>query len=72
MKTREDGWDCVPEFKEAVNCIEQLNESIYEIKNCVRSSSTADLKNLMLENLRRAIEILEYIDEDIEFETIYE
>lgn len=72
MKTREDGWDCVPEFKEAVDCIEQLNESIKEIKNCVRSSSTADLKNLMLENLRTAIVILEYIDEDIEFETICE
>ncbi len=72
MKTRQEGWECVPEFKEAVYCIEELKESIYEINNCVRSSSTADLKNLMLENLRRAIEILEYIDEDIEFETIYE
>jgi len=72
MKTRHDDWGCVPEFKEAVDCIEELKESIYEINECVRSSSTADLKNLMLENLRMAIEILEYIDEDIEFETIYE
>lgn len=72
MKTRHDGWECVSEFKEAVNCIDQLNECIYEIKNCVRASSIADLKNLMLQNLKEAIEILEYIDEDIEYETIYE
>jgi hypothetical protein len=72
MKTRHDGWECVPELKEAVNCIDQLNECIYEIKHCVRASSTADLKNLMLQNLREAIELLECIDEDIEYETIYE
>lgn len=69
MKTTHEGWECVPEFQEAVNCIEQLNESIYEIKHCVRVSSTKDLKNLMLQNLREAIELLEYINEDIEYET---
>ena len=72
MKTSYEGWECVPEFEEAVECIEKLNQSMYEIKNCTRYSSTADLKNVMLQNLREAIELLEYIDEDIEYETRYE
>ncbi len=72
MKTRHDGWECVPEFQEAVNCIDSISECIYEIKHCERSSSTANLKESMLNMLRSAIELLECIDEDIEYETIYE
>tara|TARA_R110000822_G_scaffold2180_8_gene10607 strand:+ start:146 stop:373 length:228 start_codon:yes stop_codon:yes gene_type:complete len=72
MKTREDGWDCVPEFKEAVDCIDSISDCIYEISHCERKSSTADLKEEMIRHLKDAIRFLEYIDEDIEYETIYD
>jgi hypothetical protein len=72
MRTRHDGWGCVPEFQEAVDCIEIISHEIYEIKNCERSSSTANLKESMLNMLRSAIEYLEDIDADIEYETIYD
>jgi len=72
MKTRHDDWGCVPEFQEAVDCIDSISESIYEIKHCERSSSTANLKEEMIRHLKDAIRFLEYIDEDIEYETIYD
>ena len=35
IKTTTDGWDCVPELKECVEEIENVNNIIYEINNCV-------------------------------------
>ena len=36
IKTFEDGWDCLPELKEVVKTIEELDHYMYEINNCVR------------------------------------
>tara|TARA_Y100000592_G_scaffold49026_1_gene77580 strand:+ start:204 stop:440 length:237 start_codon:yes stop_codon:yes gene_type:complete len=70
IKTIEDGWDCVPELKECVAEIDNVNSIIYEINNCVRQTDlytiVEELKN-MAYNLT---EKLEAIDEDQEFETV--
>jgi vacuolar-type H+-ATPase subunit E/Vma4 len=72
IKTIEDGWDCVPELKECVAEIDNVNSIIYEINNCVRQTDlytiVEELKN-MVYNLT---EKLEAIDEDQEFETVNE
>ena len=72
IKTIEDGWDCVPELKECVAEIDNVNSIIYEINNCVRQTDlytiVEELKN-MAYNLT---EKLEAIDEDQEFETVDE
>ena len=36
IETFEDGWDCLPELKEVVETIEELDTYKYEINNCVR------------------------------------
>jgi len=67
--TDEDGWDCVPELKEAVEIIEEMGNDIYEIKNCVRSSNIYDIVNRMIDTMQEAIEELETIDLDNEWIT---
>jgi len=72
-KTEEDGWDCVPELKEAVDYIEECSSDIYEIKNCVRNSRLSDLIENIKNNLQYAIDELDGIsDPDEEFETVDE
>ena len=72
IKTIEDGWDCVPELKEVISEIENVDGIVYEINNCVRQTDlytiVEELKN-MAYNLT---EKLEAIDEDQEFETVDE
>ena len=36
VETIEDGWDCEPKLKEAVEIYENVGHHIYEINNCVR------------------------------------
>ena len=67
--TDEDGWDCVPELKEAVEIIEEMGNDIYEIKNCVRSINIYDIVNRMIDTMQEAIEELETIDLDNEWIT---
>ena len=67
--TDKDGWDCVPELKEAVEIIEEMGNDIYEIKNCVRSSNIYDIVNRMIDTMQEAIEELETIDLDNEWIT---
>ena len=38
VETIEDGWDCEPKLKLAVEAIEKCHHFKYEIENCVRSS----------------------------------
>tara|TARA_R110002110_G_scaffold12237_3_gene58420 strand:- start:11472 stop:11708 length:237 start_codon:yes stop_codon:yes gene_type:complete len=72
-KTEEDGWDCVPELKEAMDYIEECSSDIYEIKHCVRNSRLSDLIENIKNNLQYAIDELDGIsDPDEEFETIFE
>jgi nicotinamidase-related amidase len=70
IKTMEDGWDCVPELQEAVDFIEELNEFTYEIKSCVRDQDLDYMVEEMMQKLREAINVLEEIDTDQEFETV--
>ena len=65
--TNEDGWDCVPELKEAVKIIETMGSDIYEIKNCVRESNIYDMVMGMIDTMEYAIEELKLIDTDIEW-----
>ena len=67
--TDEDGWDCVPELMEAVEIIREMDDAIYEIKNCVRDHSLDDMVVGMIEIMREAIEELETIDLDNEWIT---
>lgn len=60
--TDEDGWGCVPELMEAVEIIREMDDAIYEIKNCVRDHSLDDMVVGMIETMREAIEELETID----------
>ena len=62
VKTIEDGWDCVPELKEAVN--------IYEIKHCVRSEDLEQMVGELLDMCHDMKQKLEEIDESQEFETV--
>ncbi len=72
-KTEYDGWNCVPELKEAIDYIEECSSDIYEIKNCVRNSRLSDLIENIKNNLQYAIDELDGIsDPDEEFETVDE
>ena len=68
--TTEDGWDCEPKLKEAVEKIEELDHYKYEINNCVRSSELDEMVIDMIEMLEDAIRILHSIDTNAEYETV--
>ena len=70
VKTTEDGWDCVPELKEAVEKIEELDSYKYEINNCVRSTELNHIVVEMKEMMEEAIEMLDNINVDREFITV--
>jgi len=70
VKTRHDGWDCVPELGQAVRLIDELGHDIYEIKNCVRQNDLEGMVQNMKDYLQEAIEVLDSIDTDREFKTI--
>lgn len=70
IKTIEDGWDCVPELKEAVGTIEELDTYKYEINNCVRVTELDHIVSEMKDLLEEALSKLENIDTDREFETV--
>ena len=69
-KTIEDGWDCEPLLKEAVEKIEELDHYKYEINNCVRSSELDQMVVEMVEMMEDAIHILSKIDTNVEYETV--
>jgi len=70
IKTQEDGWDCVPELKEAIGELAMIDNYTYEIKNCVRSESLRDMVEEMVASLENAIQTLQDIDTSREYETI--
>ena len=70
IKTTEDGWDCVPELKECIAEIENVNSIIYEINNCVRQSDLYTIVEELKNMAYTLTEKLEEIDEDQEFETV--
>jgi hypothetical protein len=70
VETIEDGWDCEPKLKEAVEKIEELDHHKYEINNCVREAELEDMVVEMIEMMEDAIKILKGIDTDVEYETV--
>ena len=68
-KTNHDGWGCEPMFRDAVNCIDELQYYIYEIKNCVRESDISDMKSEMIRCLTNAVASLEEVDDTVEWVT---
>ena len=69
IKTIEDGWDCVPELTEAVDLIDEIETYVYEIKRCKRDSELEFMVEEMKSKLQDAIDVLDTIDTDQEFET---
>ena len=72
IKTEEDGWDCVPELKEVSDTLSGIRDALYEIDNCVRKSSTRGIVTDLQETLQRALDELEYVDTEIEYETVFD
>jgi len=70
IKTTEDGWDCEPKLKLAVEAIEKCHHFKYEIENCVRSSELDYMVYEMRDFLKEAVEHLDKIDTNQEFKTI--
>lgn len=68
-KTICDGWDCIPELTEIVNSLDYLGGIEYEIKNCVRSTPLKEIVETFRTSLEEALEVLEGIDEEVEYET---
>ena len=66
IKTYHDGWDCIPQLKQASDCLEEARTEKYEIDNCVRDTELEDLVTNLKEKLERAIEYLDTIDLDTE------
>lgn len=71
-KTRHDGWECVPELKRAVRALDDMDHDLYEIRHCQRASKLEYLVENMKECLENALEELDYINVDIEYETVYD
>ena len=71
-KTYEDGWDCEPNFSEAVKTLDWIKDYVYEIKHCVRESDINDMKSEMIDCLKEAIMCLEDVNESNEWETIHD
>ena len=71
--TTHEGWDCVPELQEIADILnDDLGHHLYEIQNCVRTQSVAELVFELRQGLRNALYILDNIDTDVEYETTYE
>jgi uncharacterized membrane protein len=68
-KTIEDGWRCVPELTHVVNKLQCIDSFVYEIKNGNRSSDLDEMVFEMKKYLQGAIDKLNEIDTDVEFET---
>ncbi len=72
IKTTTDGWDCVPELKEVISEIENVDGIVYEINNCVRQTDLYTIVEELKTMAYNITEKLEAIDEDQEFETVDE
>ena len=70
IKTTEDGWGCVPELKKAVELTLQIDSIAYEIEMCKRATSLEVIVREMKNSLEEAIDVLDEIDVNMEFETI--
>ena len=67
--TTEDGWGCVPELKDVARIYDRLSHQIYEIKHCVRVSSTEEIVTELRLAAEDMIRCLDYIDTDVDYVT---
>tara|TARA_R110002096_G_scaffold337034_2_gene530343 strand:+ start:89 stop:319 length:231 start_codon:yes stop_codon:yes gene_type:complete len=73
MKTTDEGWECVSELMDLVRLIDdELGHHFYEIKSCVRTQTTEEIVYEIKRVLSEAQGLLDDIDTDIEYETIYD
>ena len=72
-KTTDEGWECVSELKQLVRLIDdELGHHFYEIKTCVRTQTTEEIVYEIKRVLSEAQGLLDDIDTDIEYKTIYD
>jgi hypothetical protein len=71
-KTTEDGWQCVPELREVLQNLEDIQHTLYEVRNCVRESSLEDIVTELRGAFENSLIELNYIDTNVEYETVYE
>ncbi len=70
VETIEDGWDCIPELKDAVTELSMINDYVYEIKNCVRISDLESMVVDMNEIMDNVKYHLSKVDTTKEYKTI--
>ena len=70
IETYEDGWDCEPKLKEAMESIEKCDHFKYEIDHCVRDSELDYMVYEMIDFLQEAIDTLKSIDTNKEYKTV--
>ena len=68
-KVSTDGWDCVPELKEAASQLDEIGHHVYEIKHCVRVTKLEDLVYDLKYALEGVISTLESVDVNVEYIT---
>lgn len=72
-KTYDEGWKCVSGLNQLVRLIDdELGHHFYEIKNCVRTQTTEEIVSEIKRVLSEAQELLDDIDTDVEYKTIYD
>jgi hypothetical protein len=72
-KTTDEGWECVSELMDLVRLIDdELGHHFYEIKTCVRTQTTEEIVYEIKRVLSEAQGLLDDIDTDIEYKTIYD
>ena len=64
-----DGWDCVPELREAASQLDEIGHHVYEIEHCVRATKLEDLVYDLKYALEEVIQILDDIDVNVEYIT---
>ena len=72
-KTTDEGWECVSELMDLVRLIDdELGHHFYEIKSCVRTQTTEEIVYEIKRVLSEAQDLIDDIDTDIEYKTIYD
>jgi|TARA_R110000787_G_scaffold278043_1_gene387642 hypothetical protein len=72
-KTTDEGWECVSELMDLVRLIDdELGHHFYEIKNCVRTQTTEEIVYEIKRVLSIGLKLIDEIDTDIEYKTIYD
>lgn len=71
IKTRYDGWECLPQMKKLCDAVGMVAQYKYEINNCVRTSSVEEIVNAYRNMISEMQDILDDLDNytNVEFVT---